>query len=318
MKKRFLEKIHDFRYVIIVVIILISLFALWGCYIAERYFLAAFGTFALGYFLNELFTMKFYSKNNYALVSFGDTLLERMFKPGDWLILLPGFSIIEHKGDFLLSTEEQSLKINEKECQFKKPSKESIKVKDILVNYRLKNDVVSLYKFLTETPQNWNSEISNNLSGDFAQSFTKRISSIEEAQAYKDFSFNDETFYWVIDRNRKKSVPELDTSFSKMNSYGLAPINITIGDFVDSEKTDDSRNAIARQKLENERKASLTKSNQERTKSYTDFFIDQGYDKKEAAKLAKDMVLSEDGSRTEIGGDKNATVMVPQPTGKKP
>jgi hypothetical protein len=30
------------------------------------------------------------------------------------------------------------------------------------------------------------------------------------------------------------------------------------------------------------------------------------------------MVLSEDGSRTEIGGDKNATVMVPQPTGKKP
>ncbi len=103
-----------------------------------------------------------------------------------------------------------------------------------------------------------------------------------------------------------------------MNSYGLVPINITIGDFIDSKETDESRNAIARQTFENERKASLTKSNQERTKSYTDFFIKQGYDNKEAAKLAKDMVLSEDGSRTEIGGDKNATVMVPQTTGKKP
>jgi hypothetical protein len=223
-KKSFLEKIHDLRYTIIIVIILMSLFALWNCYIAERYFLGVFGVFALGYFLNDLFTIKFYSENNYALVSFGDTLLERMFNPGDWLILLPGFSVIEHKGDFLLSTEERSLKIDEKECQFKKPSKESIKVKDILVNYRLKNDVVSLYKFLTETPQNWNSEIANNLSGDFAQSFTKRISSIEEAQAYKDFSFNDETFYWVINRNRKKPVSELDTSFLKMNSYGLVQL----------------------------------------------------------------------------------------------
>jgi|GEM_PF-3475188 len=348
-RKIFYESLHSMRYWIISIITVLWLIVTFLNLLNGNTLRAIFGIIVFIVFISSLFREKFETEHNYALLRFGDVILEIMYAPGDWIILLPGFSLIQYKDDFLLSTLEQSLIVEEKECQFKAGSgtyngadflntgKDSINAKQIRLNYFLNESAQSLYEFATEVPKNWNPITVDNLSGDFSQGFQKRIYILEQAQGYKDFTFENNSFFWQMSDADKRDfsnitgqipgidgrlplqkIDELDTTVDRMIKFGLLPVNITVGDYIDASATDEARNAIRKTDFENEAKMKKSLANKARIEMFKNEYLKAGYGKKDAIAMATAQVAREDGDRFDYGGDNKPSLMVNTPTrGKK-
>jgi len=341
MKKTIGEWLHAQR-IVILIICFVSLLAqsvnlyLIGTTLGKGLailILLAFAVFVLSGF------EKFKTDHNMAQLSLGNTILNFTFLPGEFIYILPFFSIIQQKGDQLLDVNELSIVIETKEVQFKqdeilnKGGKDSVDAKKFALNYYL--DKKDIYNFFMRASDNYKTTLANNLSADYALAFQRRIPTLTDAAAFKDFKFwhkdgdnkdgngNDlqidrSGFYLTQDTDEGCNMPELyipefKTSLERMNAFGLYPNNITIDGFQDSPETDKSRNDIKRQEFDNEKLETVSTGRKNRINQYTLDYESAGFSKKEATLLARQDVMAEEGKRTEIGTGSDSNLLINLP-----
>jgi hypothetical protein len=334
MKKKLLEQIHAFRYIILAALILLNVLVAISSFdygIIGKIISA--GNILSIYFIIESSFLRFKTNHNLAQLVAGDTLLNYTFGLGDFIIVLPFYNIVEEKDGVLLDVNELSMVLPSKEMQFGGEKKDSIFAKNIQINYYIdRNDV---YKYLTVAPKDYRSTILENASGDIGSAFLKRVKTLEEAQDFKDILFisfgskkwnerpsyvNKSGFWLVLDDSgtsslfsddpKKRFISELATTIARMESFGIYPSNITIGDFQDSSKTEDSRNAIQQQNFENIRLKNKNEARMARIDIYAEKFEKAGYAKLVAYQMAREEVKVAEGSRTEIGTDGNSNLLL--------
>lgn len=204
--KRLREYIHGLRFFIIGGITILAIILIlrlvqtdvWG------YFLAIITAIFLIIFLMSLIR-QFSTTHNRAQLGCGDSLLEKTYQPGELILLLPTYYLVEHKGNQILDTNELSFTINNEgddkgkkkkmEVQFmqhpdKNPEgKDSVDAGNINVNYFFNKN--KTYDLLMIAPENYEAVLEGNIKGDIAKAFKNRIATLEEAQEFTDLIYID-------------------------------------------------------------------------------------------------------------------------------
>lgn len=347
-KRSLLEDLHRMRYIVIIAFLVTGGYLIFIS-ISKGFFgiviaiiLAAFlWTFA------KSLIHDFSTTHNMGQLSFGDTLLGKTFHPGDLIILLPGYTLVEYKYSQLLDTNELSMEVKEKEMQYKQDDiknpkgKDSVTAKNVNVNYYL--DKFGVYGFIKKAPKEYNNALIENIVADIAKAFEKRICTLEEAQSFTDFVYIDPKnprgdmnipeyvkepgFYIYIDEVKGEKwpefitgksgdgadtsllyLPELNSTLERARVYGIHFVNITIEDFEDSKKNDELRNSIRQQEFINEKKDKATEKRRDLINQYRKDFEAAGFTQKEAVQMAREEVAKEEGSRKEYAGGSNLLI----------
>jgi len=196
-KKKFTKNLHDARFyilglitifVILIAVTVVSISGLIFGTIASVIIAIGYGSFVYSLFVS------FETDHNMAQLAYGDTLLDITFKPGNFIILLPGYRIAEYKSTksasssgLLLDRNEMASTIEKKECQFKGDTKEMIDATGIRTNYYI--DINFVYRFLMLAPSDFEASLMGNSAGDFALAFQNRICNLQQAGTFKDFQY---------------------------------------------------------------------------------------------------------------------------------
>lgn len=218
--------------------------------------------------------------------------------------------------------------------------RDSVDATKIRKNYYL--DATKIYKLLMLAPNDYEKSLSDNSLGDFASAFQNRITELEKAKDFKDFQYYStedikngkspnyvtKEGIWILvdeDENGNFKIPtfcesknleeakkelfvsEFATTLKRTKEYGIYLKNITIGDFKDSNKTDDKRNEVRRQDFENEKNDKLSEGRQRRVEKWLEMAQN---DSTIINKLewATNQVNMEDGGRKEIATGSNVII----------
>ncbi|MCI5051051.1 MAG: hypothetical protein MRY57_01980 [Candidatus Pacebacteria bacterium] len=199
-KRQIFEGIH--KYIWISFLIIFGCILVPGIYVAiddQNFWGLLVGLIVCGLFFWSCFR-KFKTEHNYALLKVGDTLLDITYRPGDWIIALPGYKTVQEHNGKLLTTKEMSIKKNDVQFEYggentgsyggtRASNTDSVKA-TVEMNYYLNR--FHLYSHVMRAPEDYENTLLTNACADLSASFQNRIGDLDEAQAFRDITFTDD------------------------------------------------------------------------------------------------------------------------------